>query len=105
MPFYSKLTEPVIEPVRDRLASDLPTSRREFLGGAALAAVGLSIPMSAFSDAGETPSSGKTPGFHDLRRTMASGMALSRMKLICRSKISSGSLSNPTMKPAMISIP
>ena len=37
--------------------------------------------------------------------TIASGIALLRMKSICRSKISSGSLSKPTMKPAITSIP
>ena len=45
------------------------------------------------------------PGSAWRRPTIAIGMALSWMNSTCRSNTSSGSLSNPTMNPAITSIP
>src|SRR5438105_15077433 len=57
-----------LEPEQNQPTSNLPTSRREFLGGAALTVIGLSLPVSVASDFIETKATRLTPGFHDLHR-------------------------------------
>src|SRR5256885_2955963 len=57
-----------LEPEQNQPTSNLPTSRREFLGGAALTVMGLSLPVSVASDFIETKATRLIPGFHDLRR-------------------------------------
>jgi len=56
------------EPEQNQLAPNLSTSRRAFLGGAALTVVGLSLPVSVASDFIETKATRLTLGFHDLHR-------------------------------------
>src|SRR3989442_8280500 len=71
---YSNSTDHAIEPEQNQLASNLPTSRREFLGGAALTVIGLSLPVSVASDFSETTATRPTLGFHDLHRVPDSVM-------------------------------
>src|SRR5436309_548031 len=55
-----------LKPEQNQPTSNLPTSRREFLGGAALTVIGLSLPVSAASDFSENTATWPTLGFHDL---------------------------------------
>ena len=71
---HSNSTDHVIKPEQNQLASNLPTSRREFLGGAALTVIGLSLPVSVASDFSETTATRPTLGFHDLHRAPDSVM-------------------------------
>src|SRR5882724_10985630 len=57
-----------LKPEQNQPTSSLPTSRREFLGGAALTVIGLSLPVSVASDFIETKATRLTLGFHDLHR-------------------------------------
>src|SRR6266550_2945748 len=57
-----------LKPEQNQPTSNLPTSRREFLGGAALTVIGLSLPVSVASDFIETKATRLTLGFHDLHR-------------------------------------
>ena len=57
-----------LKPEQNQPTSNLPTSRREFLGGAALTVIGLSLPVSLASDFIETKATRLTLGFHDLHR-------------------------------------
>src|SRR3989442_1054718 len=57
-----------LKPEQNQPTSNLPTSRREFLGGAALTVIGLSLPVSVASDFSETTATRPTLGFHDLHR-------------------------------------
>src|SRR5258705_6427332 len=61
-----------IEPQQNKLACNLPTSRREFLGGAALTVLGFSLPVA--SGYSETTPTRPTLGFHDLHRAPDSVM-------------------------------
>src|SRR2546426_12839360 len=65
---HSNSTDHVIKPEQNQPTSNLPTSRREFLGGAALTVIGLSLPVSVASDFIETKATRLTLGFHDLHR-------------------------------------
>ncbi len=65
---YLNSTDHFIEPEHNQLASNLPTSRREFLAGATLAVIGLSRPVSVAADFSETAATQRTPGFNDLHR-------------------------------------
>jgi hypothetical protein len=71
---HSNSTDHHIEPEQNKLASNLPTPRREFLGGAALTVVGLSLPVPVASGFSETTATRPTLGFHDLHRTPDSVM-------------------------------
>src|SRR5437870_13444047 len=57
-----------LEPEQNQPTSNLPTSRRAFLGGAALTVIGLSLPVSVASDFIETTATRLTLGLHDLHR-------------------------------------
>src|SRR5256885_3674661 len=63
-----------LKPEQNQPTSNLPTSRREFLGGAALTVIGLSLPVSLASDFIETKAT-LSLGFHDLHRGPDSVMA------------------------------
>src|SRR3989449_9347012 len=63
-----------LKPEQNQPTRNLPTSRREFLGGAALTVIGLSLPVSVASDFSETTATRPTPGFHDLHRAPDSVM-------------------------------
>src|SRR2546422_11710877 len=63
-----------LKPEQNQPTSNLPTSRREFLGGAGLTVIGLSLPVSVASDFIETKATRPTLGFHDLHRAPDSMM-------------------------------
>src|SRR5437899_11358348 len=66
---YLNSTDHFIEPEQNQLASNPPTSRREFLTGATLAVRGLSRPVSVAADFSETTTTQRTPRLNDLQRT------------------------------------
>ena len=69
---YTNSTDHNSEAEQNKHASNLPTSRREFLGGAALTVLGLSLPVA--SGYSETTPTRPTLGFHDLHRAPDSVM-------------------------------
>ena len=92
MSCYLNSTDHFIEPEQNQLASNLPTSRREFLAGATLAVIGLSRPVSVAADFSETAATQRTPGFNDLHRMPVSVLERRSQRFVPFDEVVEGAL-------------